>query len=103
MLEMEVIGLAQSEWALPDVSKPETNFMFLFFVNYRKIHELIACNSYLILRMDEFIDSLEEIKTFLGWKHTVATGKSNLPKGERDITAFASHHGFSQSFERLLI
>lgn len=58
MLEMNVIELAQTEWASPIVFEPKNDWSRRFCVEYRKFNAVTIRESYSIPRMDECIDSL---------------------------------------------
>lgn len=58
MLAMNVIELSRTHWVAPIVIAPKKNRTLGFFVEYRKLNAVTIQDSYLILGIDECIDSL---------------------------------------------
>lgn len=64
MFEQEITEPATIKWAAPIVSSLKKDGMLRFCVNYRWLNAVNQRDSYLIPRMDEYIDVLEESIVF---------------------------------------
>lgn len=62
MLKVVVFEPTRLEWASPVLIVPKTNGSLSFFIEYRKLNAFMVKDAYPILRMDEYIDSLETVK-----------------------------------------
>lgn len=64
MLAENIVKLAQINWAAQIVIVPEKDEFLRFSVQYRKLNAVTERDLYLIPRLHEFIDSLEEAPVF---------------------------------------
>ena len=63
-LKAGVIELSISEWAAPVLFVPKKYGRLRFSIDYRKLKLMTIRDSYLIQRMDEYIDSLGNASVF---------------------------------------
>lgn len=71
------IELINSEWVSPVVVVSRMDGKLRFFVDYRNLNIVTEKDSYIIHRMDEYIDSSGRVKSLLRW--TVTTGTEKYP------------------------
>lgn len=64
MLKEGIIEPSQAEWASPVVVIQKPDGSLRFCVEYRRLHSVAVRDAYLILLMDECIDSLGEAEVF---------------------------------------
>lgn len=62
MLKIGEAEPATTEWTSPIVFVPKKNGRLRFCIDYRHLNAVTVCDSYLILRMDDCIDSLERAR-----------------------------------------
>lgn len=72
------------------------NDSFRFCVDYRRLNAVTERDSYLILRMDEGIDSLGNAKVLLKLEHNSSYWQIGMDDRDVDETAFIKHHGLSK-------
>lgn len=96
MLKVDVIEPKYSDWATPIIFATTKCEALRFCVNYRRLSATNVRKSYPILRVDEFIDSLETADVFSTLCWNSGCWKMLIKESNRQKNAFSSHHGLYQ-------
>ena len=91
-----LIELSMSEWATPVLFVPKKDGRIHFCIDYRKMNSMTVNSTYPLLRMDECIDSLVEAHYFSMLVTNSCYRQINIPKQDRQKTAFVCHAGTFQ-------
>lgn len=89
----DVIDPAQIDSGAPVASAPKMNGSIRFCVDYRKSNSLMHCNSYLITRMDECINSLKEATVFFTSNASSRCLRAEIVEEDKEKTSLTLHHG----------
>lgn len=92
MLEMKVIDPVKIEWAAPIVFAPKKYVSLTFLRDYLKFHAENECNSYLILRTDDCIDSLGEALVVSDLDAHWSNWQVKIEDGDHEKSTFTSHY-----------
>ncbi|CAF4896919.1 unnamed protein product, partial [Rotaria magnacalcarata] len=65
MLDQEIISPSKSPWASPVILVPKKDGSLRFCVDYRKLNTVTIRDAYLLPRIDDTLDSLQQAKFLL--------------------------------------
>ncbi|CAF1623482.1 unnamed protein product [Rotaria magnacalcarata] len=93
MLDQEIISPSKSPWASPVILVPKKDGSLRFCVDYRKLNTVTIRDAYLLPRIDDTLDSLQQAKFLLTLDLRSGYWQVEMDKDSRQKTAFVTHKG----------
>lgn len=90
---MNIFESTQTEWASPMVFVPKKDGTLCFRVDYHKWNAVTTGDSYLLPRMNTYIDLLKDAKIFSTFLASGGHWQIDVRKSDREKIASTSHHG----------
>jgi len=107
MLKLHVISPSHNAWPSPVVIVPKKNGKARLCVDYRRLNNSTKKDAYLLLRMEDCLDSLGDAQVYTSLDCTAGYWQLPLRKDEHNKTAFTTHcgiyHWLSMPFSLLLL
>lgn len=97
MLESDVTEPTSLEWGFPVVLVPKKDGTLRFCVHYRLLNVVSKKDSYILPRMDEYIDSRRESNVVSTVECNAGYWQVMIAAEDREKTSFVCHSGAFQS------
>ena len=96
MLKLKVIEPSHIEWASPVFLVPKPDGSHRFRIEFRNLKERTVCDSYPLIRIDDFLASLGDAQYSSELDCSAGYSKILIYKGDNPKTVFTSHCGTYQ-------
>ena len=93
MLDQGIISPSTSPWASPVILVPKKDGSLRFCIDYRKLNSVTVSDAYLLPRIDDTLDSLQQAKFVSTLDLRSGYWQVKMDNESRKKTAFVTHKG----------